>query len=129
MHVDLRTSNNKANIEQMFQKLAATGKLIKVTELDIRIGTNSPTAAQYEEQADMYKYIVDMYMKYIPENQRYGITVWCVSDNDQEHESWIPNDAPNLWNKDYARKHAYKGFADGLAGKDISADFKGDLLY
>ena len=129
MHVDMRTSNNKDNIEQMFQKLGATGKLIKVSELDIRVGTSSPTAAQYEEQADMYRHIIDMYVKHVPASQRYGITVWGISDNDQEHENWIPNDAPNLWNKDYNRKHAYKGFADGLAGKDISADFKGDLIY
>ena len=129
MHVELRNSNNKENIEQMFQKLGATGKLIKVTELDIRIGTSSPTAAQYEEQADMYQYIVDMYVKHIPANQRYGITVWGISDNEQEHTNWIPDDAPNLWGKSYERKHAYKGFADGLAGKDISADFKGDLIY
>ena len=39
----------------------------------------------------------------------------------------IPNDAPNLWDANYARKHAYKGVADGLAGKDVSEDFTGDL--
>ena len=38
-----------------------------------------------------------------------------------------PNDAPNLWDANYARKHAYKGVADGLAGKDVSGDFTGDL--
>jgi hypothetical protein len=34
-----------------------------------------------------------------------------------------------LWDKDYKRKHAYKGFADGLAGRDVSADFTGELQY
>ena len=33
----------------------------------------------------------------------------------------------NLWDANYARKHAYKGVADGLAGKDVSGDFTGDL--
>jgi hypothetical protein len=70
---------------------------------------------------------VDTYTKYIPVAQRYGITVWCVSDNADEHINWLPDDAPCLWDANYARKHAYKGFADGLAGKDVSADFSGEL--
>ncbi|MBP6064935.1 endo-1,4-beta-xylanase [Bacteroides sp.] len=125
MHIAI--DSNKDNIAQMFQKLAASGKLIKVTELDIKVKTASPTVGQYAEQAAMYQYVVDMYMKYIPESQRYGITAWGISDNPKEHVNWIPDDAPNLWDGNYARKHAYKGFADGLAGKDVSADFTGDL--
>ena len=50
-----------------------------------------------------------------------------TADNEKEHVNWIPNDAPNLWDANYARKHAYKGVADGLAGKDVSEDFTGDL--
>lgn len=125
MHVAI--NSNKENIAQMFQKLGATGKLIKVSELDIKVNTASPTAAEYAQQSEMYQYIVDMYMKYVPEAQRYGITAWGISDKAEEHVNWIPDDAPNLWDANYARKHAYKGFADGLAGKDVSAEFTGDL--
>ncbi|KAA6345488.1 Endo-beta-1 4-xylanase Xyn10C [termite gut metagenome] len=127
MHISI--TSNKDNISQMFDKLGKTGKLIKISELDIQIGTASPTTEQYAQQAEMYRYVVDMYLKYIPEAQRYGITVWGISDNAKEHENWIPNDAPNLWNQDYQRKHAYKGFVDGLAGKDVSEDFAGNLEY
>lgn len=127
MHISINTS--KDNIAQMFQKMAATGKLIKVSELDITVGTSSPTLEDYAQQAEMYRYVVAMYMQYIPENQRYGITVWGVSDSAKEHETWLPDDAPCLWDADYTRKHAYKGFADGLAGKDVSADFSGELQY
>lgn len=127
MHLSLSSDTTK--IAQMFQKLAATGKLIKISEMDIQIGTASPTIEQYAQQAALYKYVVDMYMKYIPAEQRYGITVWSVSDNADEHVNWLPNDAPCLWDKNYQRKHAYKGFADGLAGRDVSADFTGELQY
>lgn len=127
LHLSL--SSNKDNIATMFQKLAQTGKLIKVSELDIQLGTASPTLAQYADQAALYQYVVDMFMKYIPEPQRYGITIWAVSDNEKEHVNWLPNDGPCLWDKNYARKHAYKGFADGLAGKDVSAGFSGELQY
>lgn len=127
MHLSI--DSDKDMIVQMFRKLAATGKLIKITEFDIKVGTASPTADQYAQQADMYRYVLDRYMQYIPEAQRYGVTVWCVSDNEEEHVNWIPDDAPNLWNANYERKHAYKGFADGLAGRDVSEDFTGELQY
>lgn len=125
MHISI--TSGKENIAQMFEKLAQTGKLIKISELDITVGTSSPTAENYAQQAEMYRYVVDMYMQHIPESQRYGITVWCASDNAQEHTNWLPDDAPCLWDAGYERKHAYKGFADGLAGKDVSDDFTGEL--
>ena len=132
--------NVKAGIENMFKALGETGKLIKISELDIAIDSKSgtsnppesaitPTLEQYAQQAELYQFVVDMYMKYIPEAQRYGITLWGVSDNEKEHEYWLKNDAPCLWDAKYQRKHAYKGFADGLAGKDVSAEFSGELQY
>jgi GH35 family endo-1,4-beta-xylanase len=127
MHLSLTSDKDK--IVQMFQKLAATGKLIKVSELDVVLGTANPTNEQLAQQSEMYQYVVDMYMQYIPVAQRYGITVWCVSDNEAEHVNWLPDESPNLWNANYERKHAYKGFADGLAGRDVSLDFSGELQY
>lgn len=125
MHISLTT--DKAKIDQMFQKLAASGKLIKISELDIRLGTKSPTPVQLADQSAMYQYVIDSYKKYIPAAQQYGITIWGVSDNEQEHEYWLPDESPNVWDASYKRKHAYKGVADGLAGKDVSKDFSGEL--
>jgi GH35 family endo-1,4-beta-xylanase len=127
MHVSI--DSDTTMMKSMFQKLAATGKLIKVSELDVRINTSAPTVAQYASQAEMYRKIAELFNRYVPESQRYGITVWCVSDNEEEHTNWLPDDAPCLWNADYQRKHAYKGFADGLAGRDVSADFSGEIQY
>ncbi|MDQ6469774.1 endo-1,4-beta-xylanase [Flavobacterium sp. LHD-80] len=126
MHISLTTDKDK--IVQMFQKLAASGKLIKISELDIRLGTATPTVEQQASQAAMYQYVIDMYKKYIPAAQQYGITIWGVSDSVKEHEFWLPNESPNLWDANYVRKHAYKGTADGLAGKDVSAGFSGELV-
>jgi endo-1,4-beta-xylanase len=126
MHISLTTDKDK--IVQMFQKLAASGKLIKISELDIRLGTSTPTVEQQASQAEMYQYVIDMYKKYIPAAQQYGVTIWGLSDSVKEHENWLPNEAPNLWDANYVRKHAYKGTADGLAGKDVSKDFSGELV-
>jgi GH35 family endo-1,4-beta-xylanase len=125
MHVSI--TSDKTQIDDMFKKLAATGKLVKISELDIKVNTAAPTADQLAEQAEMYRYILSSFQTNVPAAQQYGVTVWCVSDNSEEHENWIPDDAPCLWNADYARKHAYKGFADGLAGRDVSVDFPGTL--
>ncbi|MGE4308906.1 endo-1,4-beta-xylanase [Bacteroides sp.] len=122
-------ANLKQQIDKMFQTLAASGKLIKVSELDIALGTASPTDTQFADQAEMYRYVIESYKKYIPQAQQYGITIWGVSDDPAEHENWLPDDAPNLWDAKYGRKHAYKGVADGFAGKDVSEDFSGDLQY
>lgn len=64
MHIAI--DSNKDNIAQMFQKLGATGKLIKVSELDIKVNTSSPTTENLAQQAEMYQYVIDMYKKYIP---------------------------------------------------------------
>lgn len=125
MHIGLDT--DKDMMVEMFKKLAATGKLIKISELDVRLGTNAPTPQQLSDQSDMYQFVIDMYKEHIPAAQQYGITVWGVSDNENEHEYWLPDESPNLWNASYQRKHAYKGAADGLAGRDVSEDFSGEL--
>ena len=127
MHVSLNTS--RENITSMFQKLAATGKQIKISELDVRLGTASPTAAQLADQADMYQFILDSYSENIAESKQYGITLWNISDSAREHEFWLPDESPNVWDANYERKHAYKGVADGLAGRDISEDFTGELDF
>jgi GH35 family endo-1,4-beta-xylanase len=134
MHLSLKGKNDdaiaayKAQIDKMFQTMAATGKLIKVSELDIALGTSSPTETQYAQQAEIYRYVVESYLKNIPVNQQYGITVWGLVDS-ADNANWLPGEKQALWDINYNRKHAYKGFCDGLAGKDVSKDFSGDLQY
>lgn len=125
MHISLST--NKDKIAEMFQKLGATGKLIKISELDISLGTKDPTPAQLADQAAMYQYVIDKYNQYIPVAQQYGVTIWGVSDKANEHEFWLKDQSPNIWDANYNRKHAYIGVANGLAGRDVSKDFSGEL--
>lgn len=114
----------KESIKTMFEKMAATGKLIKVSELDIALGAASPTAAQLIGQADLYKYVIDTYKEVVPQEQQFGITIWGLYDTTEGN--WLPNESPCLWDANGKRKVAYKGVADGLAGRDISKDFSGD---
>ena len=134
MHISLSTSDDdstnlvninkmRAQVDEMFKTLAATGKLIRVTELDVALGTSSPSAAQYEAQAEAYRQIAESYLANIPTAQQSGITIWTLSDNADEHKYWLKDQNPNLFDSEYKRKWAYKGFCDGLAGYDIGSNF------
>ncbi len=118
LHVAWNTSYT--GIDNMMKKLAATGLLIRISELDVKINpipkvgfVLTPTEAAY--QADMYQYIVHSYLTNIPAAQRYGITIWGVDDA----TSWLYNkgtDFPDLFNADYSRKPAYAAVLGALKG-------------
>jgi endo-1,4-beta-xylanase len=117
MHISINTNNS--GIDNAFQKLAATGLLIHVSEMDVRINpSNTPgfsaTAALFDQQAQKYKYVAQSYFQYVPAAQRYGITVWNLTDAD----SWIvlsgKQDFPALFNSSYQKKPAFSGFVQGL---------------
>ncbi len=113
----------RARVDKMFQELAATGKLVRVTELDIVVGTGSPSAAQYKAQSDAYKTIFESYFENVPEAQQSGITIWSLTDAEDEHEYWLSGQKPNLWDESFKRKWAYKGVCDALAGEDVGLTF------
>lgn len=124
MHISIDVSKQK--IAKMFKLLAATGKLIRVSELDIGLGHNiqtpNATPELYKKQAEMYKYVVEEYFKLIPKDQRFGITVWSPLDQ-PKGSSWRPGQPVGLWDLNYNRKRAYAGFAEGLkAGLSIGSE-------
>ena len=137
MHVTLNCSDDaeknaasiaelKTKVDAMFQTMAATGKLVRVTELDLSLGTGTPSSNQYKAQSDAYRMIVESYKANVPEAQQSGITIWSLSDNEAEHEYWLKGQVPNLFDKDYKRKWAYKGFCDGIAGEDLGLKYGGE---
>jgi GH35 family endo-1,4-beta-xylanase len=124
MHVS--SSITKAEVDAMFKTMAATGKLVRITELDVSLGTSTPSTAQAATQAEVYQMIIESYFENVPESQQSAITLWTLSDNAKEHLYWLKGDTPNIFDANYGRKHAYKGVCDALAGFDISSTFKGE---
>lgn len=110
MHVSINTS--KTQIDNHFIKLAATGLLVHVSELDIGVNTNNASSVVFSAdlenaQADMYNYIVTSYMRHVPKAQRYGVTIWGTLDN----QSWRYKsgaDYPLLYTATGAKKRAYE---------------------
>jgi len=117
MHISLQTS--QASIDNEFIKLAQTGLLVRVLDVAVNTAKSSsfvPDAPTFASQAAMYKYVVQSYLKNVPAAQRFGITVWGLTDN----ESWINTptvpDFPLLFDKNISKKPAYTSVIQGLKG-------------
>jgi len=119
------TQESKKNaIVNMFKLMAQTGKLIRISELDMGLvdadGNDVITSAVTEEQhkamAELYKFVVGKYLELIPAAQQWGICQWAATDS-PANSGWRANSPIGLWDLNYHRKHTYAGFADGLSGK------------
>ncbi|MBR1402255.1 MAG: endo-1,4-beta-xylanase [Prevotella sp.] len=128
-------ANLKEKVDAQFKTLAATGKLVRVTELDVdmcgyedgeRSPIKSPSAAQYKCQADVYRMIFESYKANVPAAQQSGITIWSLTDQADEHEYWLEGGQPNLFDANNLRKWAYKGVCDGIAGEDLGLKYGGE---
>ena len=115
----------KSDIEEMFKSLAKTGKLIKISELDMayedEAGTSvtfdKMTEKQHKEMRSFYTFIIQKYFELIPQAQQYGITQWCATDSPKD-SGWRPGCPTGLWDSNYLRKHTYAGFAVGLGAPE-----------
>lgn len=110
--VDIDTSVGSPNISgigAMLGKLAATGKLVKISALTIGLGddvtTDIVTEEQLKAQGEAYRTVIKAYMDNVPEAQRAGIVQGNLIDGT------LPM---GLWASDWSRKHAYGGFVKGL---------------
>lgn len=113
MHIDINSDKDK--IVEMLKLLAATGKQIKISELDLGVGVKTAVATDehYQAQADMYKFVIEKYLEIIPASQRYGITIWSPKDS-PANSSWRAGEPIGLWTEGYNRKRAYAAVAEGL---------------
>ena len=123
--------SKKKGIQNMLKIMAETGKLVRISELDmgyVDAEGNDVTTAQLEKlpieervakekaMAEYYKWIIEQYFAIVPTAQQYGICQWCLTDAPAD-SGWRKGLPVGLWNLNYQRKPAYGGFADGLAGK------------
>lgn len=128
MHIscyeDPATQESKKNhIVNMLELLKESGKLVKISELDMgyvdkegkSVKTEDLTFEQHMEMAELYKFVVSKYLEIIPVEQQYGITQWCATDSPAD-SGWRGGEPVGLWDLNYNRKPAYGGFADGLKG-------------
>lgn len=121
------------HIVKMLQLMANTGKLVRISELDMgykrgndrwsgqNLGTAQLTAAEHQKMADYYKFIVTKYFEIVPPAQQYGICQWCLTDaagNVGDKGGWRNGEPVGIWTQGFKqRKAAFNGFAEALSGK------------
>ena len=119
-------NNIKKHITQMFQLMANSGKLVRVSELDMgyvrgsnRWGasskTNELTEVEHKKMADFYEWIIKEYFRIIPPEQQWGICQWCTTDA-PANSGWRGGEPVAIWDINNYRKHVYAGFVRGLNG-------------
>ena len=121
-YLDPKTQESKQKaIEESFKLMAASGKLVRISELDMGLvdedGNDVKTADVTEEQhhkmAEFYTWIIKKYKELIPAAQQWGVCQWCATDS-PANSGWRANQPVGLWDQNFYRKHTYAGFADGL---------------
>ena len=127
----------KDHITKMFELMAASGKLVRVSEMDMgyvrgsnkwagSIKTNQLTEAEHKKMADFYEWIFKEFFRIVPPEQQWGICQWCTTDA-PENSGWRGGEPVGIWDLSYYRKHVYAGFVRGLGGvpsgiKDVKKD-------
>ena len=115
---------NEATLNTLLEKLAATGKLIRLYNFDIKyqdaegadVKADKITKAQRQALANYYGRVIKAYMAKIPSNQQAGLCKGNMFDTSNG-----TGDPVGLWSKasngDWMRNAIYEGFCNALSGK------------
>ena len=131
-YADPKTQESKKNhIVKMLELMAGSGKLCKISELDMgyvdaagnSVTYDQMTEEQHKEMRDLYTFVLKKYFEIIPIAQQYGITQWCATDSPKD-SGWRKGEPTGLWDLNYLRKHTYAGFAAGLGAPEYWNDAK-----
>lgn len=136
MHISCYADPNtqkskKDHIVKMLELMAKSGKLCKISELDMgyvdaagkEVTYDQMTEEQHKEMRDLYTFVLQKYFEIIPAAQQYGITQWCATDSPKD-SGWRPGLPTGLWDLKYLRKHTYAGFAVGLGAPEYWKEAK-----
>lgn len=126
-----KQENAKNHIVKMLELMKKSGKLCKISELDMGyvdaagkdVTYDQMTEEQHKEMRDLYTFVLQKYFEIIPAAQQYGITQWCATDSPKD-SGWRPGLATGLWDLNYLRKHTYAGFAVGLGAPEYWKEAK-----
>lgn len=127
----VKQESKKNHIVKMLELMKESGKLCKISELDMGyvdaagkdVTYDQMTEEQHKEMRDLYTFVLQKYFEIIPIDKQYGITQWCATDSPKD-SGWRPGLATGLWDLNYLRKHTYAGFAVGLGAPEYWKEAK-----
>ena len=111
---------NMATLDALLANLASTGKLVRLSNFDIKYQDASGlnvlakdiTDDQRQKLADYYAYVIRSYMTKIPNDKQAGICKGNMADTSDPVGLWSVDSS-----KDWVRNAIYKAFCDALSGK------------
>ncbi|MDE7421608.1 MAG: endo-1,4-beta-xylanase [Muribaculaceae bacterium] len=121
-------ASKKKHITNMFKLMAASGKLVRVSEFDMGyvnasgqdVATRNMTEKQHQNMADFTEWIISEYLRLIPAEQQWAFCFWCPTDS-PEYSGWRANTPVGIWtNGTMYRKHVYAGVVRGLGGVEYT---------
>jgi hypothetical protein len=112
---------NKATLDNLLTNLAATSKLIRLSNFDITykdaegnsVSAKDITTAQRQQLADYYAYVIKSYMTIIPHDKQAGICKANMVDTGDPVGLW----AIDTKSKDWVRTATYEAFCKALSGQ------------
>ena len=109
------------DLDNLLDKLAKTGKLIRISNFDIKyqdaegnyVTAKEITPAQRQKLADYYGDVISSYMSKIPNDKQAGICKLNMSDTSDPVGLW----AVDSKTKDWVRTSTYEAFCKALGGQ------------
>ena len=119
---EAKLAENKNAYEALLANLAATGKLVRISNFDIKyydadglaVAAAKITDEQRQKLAEYNAYAIKTYMSKIPSDKQAGICKENIVDTTDPVGLWT-KDAK--LNQDWARTATYKAWCDALGGK------------
>lgn len=113
-NIDVRTENKRI-ITELFEALNQTQKLVRISDLSIVVkdidGNLVPisklTADERIAAGNYLSFIMQEYQRIIDAKNQYGISISCITDNDNSYKV-----CP--WTSGYNRNEMYEGIVNGL---------------
>ena len=109
---------NEAMVTELFDKLGKTGKLVRVSNLNMMvedtngnyIATNKMSEEDKAAAVSYMAFIMQEYRKLVPEDKQYGISIANMTETSTGY-------GLSPWTSNYNRNVMYEGIVKGLTGK------------
>ena len=119
-----KQAENEASLNTLLDNLASTGKLIRISNFDIKYedAEGAPVVAgkitneQRQKLADYYAHVIKSYMTKIPNEKQAGICKGNMADTGDPVGLWSVVGKDRV-RTDWVRTATYKAFCDALSGK------------
>lgn len=114
-----------ATLNKLLDNLAKTGKLIRLSNFDIKyqdaegnaVLAEKITDAQRQKLADYYGEVIKSFMNKIPHEKQAGLCKGNMLDTSDPVGLWANKRVDAKGTRDWVRTATYKAFCDALSGK------------